>query len=67
MPDVSPKILNQSTNSTNPAQGMGSFGYMQNPVMQGAGMPQALPQQAQGGAFKPLPMYQPKPVTRVPR
>lgn len=43
-----------------PSTAMGSFGYMQNPVMNGAGMHRALPQQAQGGNYPTLPMFQPQ-------
>ena len=45
-----------------PGASNGSFGYMQNPMMSGAGMPQALPMQASGTAYPKVPMYEPSKV-----
>lgn len=70
MPPLAPKLTGSAVNRL-PNQSMGSFGYrtsgpvgstnyMQNPVMSGAGMPRALPQQPQGGDHPLLPMYEPR-------
>lgn len=41
---------------------MGTFGYMQNPMMSGAGMPGKAPMMPTGSPFKPAPMFQPRPL-----
>jgi len=47
-------------------QAKGSFGYLQNPVMSGAGMPRAMPMQAQGTPYRPAPMFEPRSVKPLP-
>lgn len=61
---ANPVKMPQQIPTTTNAQG--SFGYLQNPVMSGAGMPAARPMNPAGQAYKPLPMFEPKSVKVKP-